>query len=423
MIDESLKINSISPNGLGVGRQSDGKVVFVYGVLEDETISYRIIDNHAKYCFAIPNKIIEKSQFRIEGVDNTYLSTSPFQITTLENENRIKQRMVKDSFDSCKIQIPYLEKIFSTQNRTKYRSKFTFFLTDNLKLGVKGRKSDEIIEVDSISIIKDEIFSKAKEIEKQLQESKIDPKVIQEIIIRVNEKGDCVSKILTSSNKIDLDIVNRIENLAIVLLQDDNENNQLVLASNSKLELNDEIFEMNFDYNIDSFWQSNLEVYTSILKCIQTYLNKNSTDNILDYYSGVGSIGISLVKKIRNINSIKFIENDINSSTYLKSNVENNLDGINYQTVHSTASRASKYIKRDSTLIVDPPRAGLDKESRKTIKDIKPEIIVYLSCNPLTQARDISELLEYYNIVFMKPFNMFPQTLHIENLAILRRKN
>ena len=80
------------------------------------------------------------------------------------------------------------------------------------------------------------------------------------------------------------------------------------------------------------------------------------------------------------------------------------------------------FIKSDQTVIVDPPRAGLDiKLTEKLLKTL-PATIIYLSCNPITQARDIKILTEKYNIIKIQPFNFFPRTPHLENLVILKAK-
>ena len=80
------------------------------------------------------------------------------------------------------------------------------------------------------------------------------------------------------------------------------------------------------------------------------------------------------------------------------------------------------YIEPDQTVILDPPRAGCDRKLIDKLNEVKPKTIIYLSCNPATQARDVKLLLETYQIADIKTFNFFPRTPHIENLIILRQK-
>ena len=86
------------------------------------------------------------------------------------------------------------------------------------------------------------------------------------------------------------------------------------------------------------------------------------------------------------------------------------------------AEEVLNFIEPDQTVILDPPRAGCDKKLIEELNKTKPESIIYLSCNPATQARDIKLLLENYKIKAIKTFNFFPRTPHIENLVILTRK-
>ncbi|MBQ9017390.1 23S rRNA (uracil(1939)-C(5))-methyltransferase RlmD, partial [Candidatus Saccharibacteria bacterium] len=86
------------------------------------------------------------------------------------------------------------------------------------------------------------------------------------------------------------------------------------------------------------------------------------------------------------------------------------------------AEEVTDFIKADQTVIVDPPRAGLDDKLIEKLLETTPETIIYLSCNPATQARDLKLLLEKYHLELVKPFNFFPRTPHLENLVVLNRK-
>jgi 23S rRNA (uracil1939-C5)-methyltransferase len=91
------------------------------------------------------------------------------------------------------------------------------------------------------------------------------------------------------------------------------------------------------------------------------------------------------------------------------------------RTVHAKSENALDYITHDITLIVDPPRAGLDDRVVARILDTRPPRVIYLSCNPTTQARDVAKLLTKYKITAQKSFNFFPRTPHIENLIVLQK--
>ena len=91
--------------------------------------------------------------------------------------------------------------------------------------------------------------------------------------------------------------------------------------------------------------------------------------------------------------------------------------------IHAKSEEALDYIEPDQSVILDPPRAGCDKKLIDRLLEVNPEKIIYLSCNPSTQARDIKILLEKYEIEDVKTFNFFPRTPHIENLIILKKSS
>ena len=101
--------------------------------------------------------------------------------------------------------------------------------------------------------------------------------------------------------------------------------------------------------------------------------------------------------------------------------MQNNAIGTNANCVLAKSEDVTEYITPDCTVILDPPRAGCDQKLIAKLNEIRPESIIYLSCNPITQARDIA-LLNNYRIKKLQPFNFFPRTPHIENLAILVKK-
>ena len=181
------------------------------------------------------------------------------------------------------------------------------------------------------------------------------------------------------------------------------------------------------------------------------------TDNVLDLYAGVGTIGLSVAHD----KNLTLVEIDKSAFRELCKNCEPrkalsrsiNGDGpfterprpvtlapwdANCQRQTGPRERSEKdaflailaksenvlnYVQNDQTVILDPPRAGCDKKLIDRLLEIIPEKIIYLSCNPATQVRDVKYLLEKYSLKLVKAFNFFPHTPHIENLVILERKN
>ena len=150
------------------------------------------------------------------------------------------------------------------------------------------------------------------------------------------------------------------------------------------------------------------------LEEIKSHIN---TEKVLDLYAGVGTIGLSVARD----KHLTLVEVDKSAYAELEKNVkQSTMPKI--QSFLSKSEEATGFIEPDQTVIVDPPRAGLDAKLVDKLLEITPETIIYLSCNPITQARDVKLLLEKYQIIKIQPFNFFPKTPHLENLIILAHK-
>jgi len=174
--------------------------------------------------------------------------------------------------------------------------------------------------------------------------------------------------------------------------------------------------EYEFDISAVSFFQKNTKVTEKLYSYIKSIINKDS--KVLDLYCGIGSIGIYIADKCKNIIGIEVINEAIEDA---KLNAEiNKINNIEF-ICKSIENMKSDY-KDIDTIIVDPPRIGLDKRAINNILEINSNNIIYVSCNPVTLARDINLLKENYNINSIKLFDMFPNTYHVESVVLLERK-
>ena len=185
--------------------------------------------------------------------------------------------------------------------------------------------------------------------------------------------------------------------------------------------LTDTILGQKYSYSPNGFFQINLPVYELALKEIKKHIN---TERVLDLYAGVGTIGLSVARD----KSLTLVEIDKAAFAELAKNcaiLDNNVSRGNIAREKQSVAILDKsenvlnYIDPDATVILDPPRAGCDKKLIDKLNEVKPKTIIYLSCNPATQARDVKLLLDHYKIKEIKTFNFFPHTPHIENLVVL----
>ena len=174
--------------------------------------------------------------------------------------------------------------------------------------------------------------------------------------------------------------------------------------------LQDEILNTRFNYATEGFFQINLPVYEQALLDMKSWINHDI--NVVDLYSGVGSIGLTIGG-----NNVTLVEINENAVREMQKNIK--ILGKNAKAILAPSEKALEHISKDSLIIVDPPRAGLHKDVIDKLISEKPKRITYLSCNPVTQARDIAKLSEKYGIKAHRGYNFFPKTPHIEHLAIL----
>ena len=136
---------------------------------------------------------------------------------------------------------------------------------------------------------------------------------------------------------------------------------------------------------------------------------------VLDLYAGVGSIGLSVAKEGQSLTLV-----EVNGAAVEE--MRNNAAGRpNTECILAKSEDVTSYITPDHITILDPPRAGCDKKLIEKLLEIQPKKIIYLSCNPITQARDVAMLSKVYKYSDAKPFNFFPHTPHIENLITLEK--
>ena len=414
-----LRVNKIIPGGQALATLPDGKKAFFWNALPGEIISdYEVTKTKSHYVEAIATSIEHPSSFRIEPKDICYLSTSPWQIIDYDYELKLKQELVVEFFREHNIGIP-TPKILTDGRDYYYRNKMEYALywdhnTSQIQLAFHTRGSHRKLPITQSSIERPELFKRATEIITDLNSRHEEARKYQSLLLRCNQNGEVSGGLY------------------------ENHQPHPIFPN-----LTDTILGHTYFYSPNGFFQINLPVYEMVLKEIKNYI---TTDEVLDLYAGVGTIGLSVAPD----HHLTLVECDKFAYSELRKNCERQLDTTFEEHVWQRAKRGATeplgrgregafrksgielprpilaksenvldYINNNQTVILDPPRAGCDKKLIEKLLEITPPKIIYLSCNPATQARDIKLLLEKYHIEDIKTFNFFPHTPHIENLIIL----
>lgn len=411
MDKEIVKIKKLVFGGQGIGIVSDGRKVFVWNALPGEKVALNITSKKQDYLEAFADKIIEPSRERVLPKEDNYLSTSPWQIMSFEAENKYKKDIIQEVFQREKVDLPSF-KFVHTNKMFNYRNKmeYSFWGDDSglhLALHKRGSRGKQIVSGSKLAMqVVDEAANLVLE---ELKKHKIRASDLKSIVIRTNQIGDTVASLYVKSRIfVKLSLPKGLKGLSAFYSDPKSPASvsTKLLYQLGKTTLKDKLLDKSFEYKSDSFFQINLPIFKQVLSVIKKFVNK---DAVIDMYGGVGSIGLSVSK-----NPV-IVELDDATVVMAKHNAVD----TNAKVVHASTEKALEYIVSNRLLIVDPPRAGLHKHVIERILKIMPKKVIYLSCNPITQARDIKLLKSKYKISFFEGYNFFPRTPHIETLTIL----
>jgi len=381
-------IEKFVPGGQGIATLENGKKAFVWGALPSEEVEFETTKDKASYCEGVATKIIKASDHRIEPKDPCFLSTSPWQIMDYDFELQSKSDIVAECFKQQHLDIEVLPcktdgKEFFYRNKVEY-SLYYDHDDKQIHLAFHKRGSHGKIPINQSSIERPEIFQRASEIIAELNAKHEDARKYQSLLLRCNQNGEVSGDLFVN------------------------------YQPHPQMEpLEDTLLGHKYSYSPNGFFQINLPVYEMALKDIQS---KIGNGKIVDLYSGVGSIGLSVAKEGQELYLV-----EVNGAAVEE--MKNNANGRpNTHCVLAKSEDVTEYIDPDCTVILDPPRAGCDKKLIDKLLEIQPKTIVYMSCNPITQARDVAMLAEKYNYSAAQPYNFFPRTPHVETICLLTRK-
>lgn len=379
-----IKIEKMIPGGQALGTKTDGKKIFFWNALPGEAVTdFKTTKIKSNFNEAVALKIINESKYRVNPKDKHFLSTSPWQIIDYNYELKVKQSLIVEIFREHGINLETPE-IFTDGRDYFYRNKMEYSLyfdkeTEKISLAFHARGSHQKIPIKNSSIERPEIFAAAKKIVDGLNARHEEARKYQSLLLRCSQNGE-VSGGLFENGKPHPTFKN----------------------------LKDTTLGHEYSYSPNGFFQINLPVYEMALTEIQKHIK---TDKVLDLYSGVGTIGLSVARD----KDLTLVECDKSAYRELEYNAKN----LNVTTILDKSENVTDYIAPDQTVILDPPRAGCDKKLIDKLLEVTPKQIIYLSCNPATQARDVKLLLDKYHIEAVKTYNFFPHTPHIENLIVL----
>ena len=401
VIYKDIKFTKIIGGGRALGELENGKKVLAWGVLPGEIADIKQIKNKSGFIEGVATNIKQSCSERVNPQDeDSYLSTSPWQILDFASEQHYKAALIEEAFEMHNIVLPNPIEVFTDNNEYGYRNKIEFswwWDTDlnQLDLAFFRRSTKGKIPVTKTSLAPNAINQKA----------------IKTLLIRCSRHGQTAAQLYVKTEdfpKFSEDEFKKSELDSLEIIYSNPKSPASIITKRLQKwgikALQDEILNTRFNYATEGFFQINLPVYEQALLDMKSWINHDI--NVVDLYSGVGSIGLTIGG-----NNVTLVEINENAVREMQKNIK--ILGKNAKAILAPSEKALEHI------IVDPPRAGLHKDVIDKLISEKPKRIIYLSCNPVTQARDIAKLSEKYGIKAHRGYNFFPKTPHIEHLAIL----
>jgi len=420
---EIVELSNIVGGGQALGSLESGKKIFVWGGLPGETVEVLITKSKSNLAEGIVNKVIKKSEHRVLPNDyESFLSTSPWQIMDFHYEQKMKKKLIMEAFMMHRIKLNNKFEVYTDNVIYQYRNKMEYaFWWDKekstLDLAFFKRSSHTKIPIQQSSLAMEDISKASKRLLEILRRRMASGSDLKTAIIRASQNHEVAIQLYVKNKKFEIFSDDELKKLNVEQFQIIySEPRSPASVITKKLQtfgrgLSDMLIGKDFQYSTEGFFQVNIPIYERALYDMKNWVDSNV--ETIDLYSGVGTIGLSIGAK-----NTKLIE--INESAFeeMKKNIKN-LKIKNAKAILSPSENALDEIKKDSCVIVDPPRVGLHNKLIDRLLEVEPGRIIYLSCNPTTQARDIEILLDKYEIVFNKGYNFFPRTPHIEHLVVL----
>lgn len=420
----TLTIEKMVFGGQGFARL-DGKACFVWNALPAEVVEAEIITNKKDYCEAVAVKILKASPDRVMPKEDHYLSCSPWQIISWGKENEWKRDMAIETYRKVGGLSLIPDIIHDELEPTGYRNKMEYsFANQNglisLALFERGKKHKEGNE--GCVLAKKELNAAAQTVLDWINKQSLTTYNLKSLIVRVNSAGEAIAGLFIK-DKMKFSNYPAIGNGLVGFelwysthRSPASQPTELLFRAGAE-NLTEKILDAQLSYDLFSFFQIHVPVFNLALHDIAEHITAQA--DILDFYSGVGSISIPLRKKVR---SAVLADNCREAIQYAQKNIIIN-NANNFIAEALPAEKMLQYVTADKTVIVDPPRAGLHQDVVDRIIEVMPEKIIYLSCNLSTQARDLQMLVGKYEIAFSRLYNFFPRTPHVEGLVVLNRKN
>lgn len=438
--EEIINISGLGINGEGIGRL-DSLALFVEGALPKELVLVDQIKFKQSYAKARLKQIISPSSERVEPICPSFSTCGGCQIMHLGYEAQLKYKtqLVKDAiFRIANVKDFDIKDCLSSPKKLHYRNKIQLPVSldsnNSLIFGFYEQGSHNIVKYDKCFAHNEMMENCVKSIAGLVNQTKI--KIYNEknhqgslrhIIIRSNEANEALIGLISTGQqsgqfkRLAHLIMDRMPQVVGVVESINTKRQNSILGEAHRLLVGQDFLlesldGLKFKLSLPSFFQVNKTCAQILYKTALDFAEIQSHSKVLDAYCGIGTMSLLAAKKAALVLGIESVPSAIeNAKENARINNINNASFINAK----MEDKLSSFKDIDITLI-NPPRKGLDSEVSLALNHYGPKTLVYISCNPATLARDL-KILSNYRLIKVQPVDMFPQTMHVECVAQLKR--
>ena len=441
-----VEIVDLTHEGAGVAKV-DGFVFFVDNALPGEVIKMRVLKLKKNIGFGKVEEYVTLSPNRNQDIDATYLRSgiADFGHMTYEEQLKFKRKQVVDNlYKTAGISDVEVAETLGMETPYAYRNKAQVpvrRVKGQLETGFYRKNSHDLIPIEDFLIQDKEIDKLIVFVRDLLRRYDLKPYdekeqtgLIRHLVVRRGHySGQMMLVFVTTRPKIfRIDqiiakITEAFPNVVSIIQNINDKNTNAIFGKEFRTlfgqdTITDSMLGNDYEISAQSFYQVNTEMAEKLYQTAIDFSDLNSDSIVIDAYSGIGTIGLSFAKQVKEVYGVEVIETAVEDA---KKNAERNgITNANYvaDSAENAMAKWSKDGIRPDVIIVDPPRKGLTESFIKASVAMQPEKITYVSCNPATMARDIKLYQELgYELKKVQPVDLFPQTHHVETVALLSK--
>ena len=462
---ENIQIEGIAAEGKAIARV-DNKVIFIPYAVPGDIVDLQVTRKKSHYAEATIASIIHPSPMRIQPFCKHFgvCGGCKWQSLPYEEQLKAKQQQVEDALTRIgKVPFPKILPIIGSKKTKAYRNKLEFGFSNKKWLTKEQIESGVVFsDMNAVGFHIPGAFDKILDLKECFLMDDFNNRIRNGLRSYVIEKGYSFFDLRNQNGLLRNMMLRKTSTGEIMVLlqfcireaQEEKEAQDvlqwikttfpeitsLLYVNNTKCNdtisdldihtfsgadcIYEQMEDLQFKIGPKSFYQTNSEQAFALYKVVREFANLSGNEYVYDLYTGTGTIANFIAGKAKRVIGIEYVPEAIKDAK--ENAVLNNLDNIQFFAGDMKDILTDDFVAlygRPDVIITDPPRAGMHNDVISTILFAAPKRIVYVSCNPATQARDVSLLSTDYHITKVQPVDMFPQTHHVENVLLMERNN